>query len=162
MFGVWLGAALAGRRSERNCLREKRADAYVELLDLLTVISQTFHVGLKVSKLRADAAREHGHDFEGVEQAWRSQLDDLEHVELRVNMLGGRLGKAYQARANDIVFRMLQCVDATSPSETEWDLAGSDVMQLRDDLVSLARADLGASWWSERLRGRVKRDPDGD
>lgn len=143
LVGVWIGSHLSRRTSERDWVREKRGDAYLELLDLLIEINTTFAVGLKVSKLKTEAAVEHGHDFEGVEDLWRSQIDDLEHIELRVNMLGGNLNKVYRDKANDVIADMMDALTADEIAEDEWDMIVRRGHDLIDDLVNIGRKDLG-------------------
>lgn len=143
IFAVWIGSHLSRRLSESDWVREKRGAAYLELLDLLIEINSTFGVGLRVSKLRTDAAIEHGHDFEGVEDLWRSQIDELEHIELRVNMLGGNLTQVYRDKANDVIADMLNALDSSEVSEKEWDSIVHRGQELVDELVAIGRKDLG-------------------
>lgn len=143
IFAVWIGSHLSQRLSEKDWVREKRGAAYLELLDLLLEINSTFAVGLKVSALQTEAAMAHGHDFEGVEELWRSQINDLEHIELRVNMLGGNLTEVYRQRANDVIADMLDAVDIDEISEKEWNAISRRSRELVDELVAIGRADLG-------------------
>lgn len=143
LVGVWIGSHLSRRTSERDWVREKRGDAYLELLDLLVEINSTFAVGLRVSRLRTDEAAEHGHDFEGVEELWRDQIDELEHIELRVNMLGGNLTKVYRDKANDLIADMMNALDDDEIDEDTWNQIVSRGHELIDDLVAMGRKDLG-------------------
>lgn len=143
IFAVWIGSHLSRRQSESDWVREKRGAAYLELLDLLIEINSTFGVGLRVSKLRTEAGLEHGHDFEGVEDLWRSQTDELEHIELRVNMLGGNLTKLYRENAHGVIMDMLDALDSEEISEREWDAIVRRGQDLVDDLVAIGRKDLG-------------------
>lgn len=143
LVGVWIGSRLSRGTSERDWVREKRGAAYLELLDLLIEINTTFAVGLKVSNLQTEAAEEHGHDFEGVEDLWRGQIDELEHIELRVNMLGGNLTRVYRDKANKWLFDMMAALDSDDISAAEWDSIVRRGHELVDELVAIGRKDLG-------------------
>jgi hypothetical protein len=154
LVAVWIGSRLSRRGSERDWVREKRGAAYLELLDLLIEINTTFAVGLRVSNLKVDSAIEHGHDFEGVEDLWRSHIDDLEHIELRVNMLGGNLTKVYRDKANDLIVDMMDALDNDEITEDEWDLIVRRGRELIDDLVEIGRDDLGII--TDKLNRKLK------
>jgi len=93
--------------------------------------------------MQTDAAHAAGHDFEGVEIHWREQLDELDHLEVRIEMLGGKLGKAYRVQANSYVHSMLEIIDQPSPAKADWDAIVQEGHALRDDLIQVSREDLG-------------------
>jgi hypothetical protein len=142
LISVWLGSHLSKRRSESDWLREKRADLYLELLELLTHIRYTWAVGLKVSHIMTKSAIAAGHDFEGVEEGWRSQVDHLEHVELRIRMLGGKLTTIYMSSSNRLFMEMTEGLDNSSITEGEWDSLSRRLGRLIDELIEISRQDL--------------------
>lgn len=150
LVGVWIGSHLSSRSSDRDWMREKRAEAYLELLDLLLEINQTFAVGLRVSHFQAESAREHGHDFEGVEDAWRGETDALDHVELRINMLGGKLTKVYRDNAHDLIGSMFDALDDDEITSEQWSQITSNGHALVEQLVEISRKDLGVGGQSKR------------
>lgn len=143
LTAAFLGALFARKTSERDWLRQKRADAYLELLDLLKEINTSFAVGQRVSKFRAASALQHGHDFEGVEDAWYHHQTELEHLELRIELLGGKLGDLYRDRANDLIIDMTDAIEAEDITEDDWNALVMRAHDLIDDLVKIARQDLG-------------------
>lgn len=145
LAGVWIGSRLSQKTSERDWLREKRADAYLELMDLLIEINSTFAVGLRVSHLRTESALESGHDFDGVESVWHDQISTLDHVELRINMLGGKLTDVYRDKAHDYVGNMMDALAADNTTEERWDAIVSEGHDLIEELSTIGREDLSVA-----------------
>lgn len=141
LAGVLVGAQLARRSANEQWLKKERLEAYLKLLQHLREMTRRFGVGLRVSKFRAEAA-EHGHDFEGVSWGWQEDMEELEHIEVSIRLLGGRLGALYEATADDLISEMLDAIDDDEISEPEWDHLLGRAHQLIQTLESTAAADL--------------------
>jgi hypothetical protein len=105
----------------------------------------TFSVGLRVSKLSAETAEEHGHDFAGVEMAWQDQMDELRRLELRVSLLGGRMMDRYERLADVLWSNMLDEISRPEPTEERWDQLSDSGLRLIGILERTAREDMGTT-----------------
>lgn len=141
LVGVWVGARLGDRSSEDAWLREQRLNAYLALLDQLEALINIFAVGQRVSRFREDAAA-HGHDFEGVDEAWSDAMTDLRHLEMRISILGGRVGEVYNMHAHALLSDMLEALDDESVPEPEWDKLVSRGHVIQEALEASAREDM--------------------
>ena len=145
LVGVWIGASLTRRSTDESWFREQRLAAYLDLLDHIEAMVRTFSVGLRVSKLRPEAAAEHGHDFAGVEIAWQDQMDELRRLELRVSLLGGRMTDRYQRLADVMWSNMLDEISNPEPTEERWDQLADSGQRLIGMLERTAREDMGTT-----------------
>lgn len=141
LLGVLVGARLASRSANDQWLKKERLVAYLALIDQLEAMLSQFSVGMKVSKFDGDAD-EYGHDYEGVEWAWHQQMDELQRAEVRVAILGGRLGDVYDSTAHELISEMLEAIDDDSITLDEWMELARRGRDLQDALIASAKADL--------------------
>jgi len=141
LIGVWVGAQLSDRSSEDAWLRDQRLAAYLELLDQFEALIRMFAVGQRVSRFRPEAA-EHAHDFEGVELAWMDATRDLTHTEMRISILGGKLGQIYESHANDLLADMFDALEDKAIDEAAWDKLVARGHAIHESLEKSARDDL--------------------
>ena len=142
LLAVVIGARLTSGAETSSWLREKQLAAYLELIDALRDAVKTFAIGLRVSSLESEHAAEAGHDFEGVEDNWRASLDELELIESRITILGGRLDGVYEKTAHGLVLDMLDALDDDDATHEQWDALVSRGQNLIDRLEKVARDDL--------------------
>jgi hypothetical protein len=141
LLGVLVGARLASRSANDQWLKKERLVAYLALIDQLEEMLSQFSVGMKVSKFDGDAD-EYGHDYDGVELAWHEQMDELQRAEVRVAILGGRLGAVYDSTAHQLISEMLEAIDDDSITLDEWTELARRGRDLQDVLIASAKADL--------------------
>lgn len=143
LTGVVLGTRLTSNLETKRWLRDQRLESYVHLLDLLTAINRHFAVGMRVNKFRLATAVAHGHDAESVDGEWMDRLNELEHLELTLALLGDRVQDTYEAEANDLITDYFDAVESDAVTEGEWDALVDRGRRLIEHLAAAARAELG-------------------
>lgn len=143
LFAVWIGSHLSQRTSEKDWVREKRGAAYLQLLDSLVEIHSRFGISLMTNKFNAEAAILDESRYKDLEAAWHERIDDLGHLQLRVNMLGGNFTQVYEETANGLIVDMMSATRSDRITEQEWESIILRGHKLISELVASARRDLG-------------------
>lgn len=118
--GVWLGARLAGRQEGSRWLRDQRQETYVEYLDLLIALTKVFGVGMRVTKFGGQAAVDPGHDVAGVEDSFSEIMDDLQHLEQRLELINDSDVSEVRQEIDDVILRMMDSSDDEKVTEDHW------------------------------------------
>lgn len=122
LAGVWLGSRLGSRQETRRWLRDQRQQTYLEYLDLMVALNRLFGVGPRVSKFGSQSAVDAGHDFDGVENAFHDLLEQLEHLEQRLELLVGDDTRALVEELSLVPGTIMELSGDEDTTEEEWDL----------------------------------------
>lgn len=119
---------------------EERLQAYVELLSILTLLTDTFSVGLNVSRFNPNAEQQ-GHDSELVSQRWDDLLERQRLAEVRVGILSDRFSKLYEREDNPLMYDLFMAQEYPNITAVQWAELGDRVTTLIDFLKHTARED---------------------
>jgi hypothetical protein len=155
LVGVWLGARLSDLQEGGRWLRDQRQQIYVEYLDLLTALIRSFGVGMRVSKFGGQAAVEAGHNFRGVEDAFHDSLDELHHIELRLELVMGDDVREAKQRMDGFIANIFEATDSNDITNDRWNEIQEDGWDSLDELQRSMRSELGVK--STRRNGRNRR-----
>ncbi|MGE5288361.1 MAG: hypothetical protein ACM3ML_14425 [Micromonosporaceae bacterium] len=148
---------MGGLQEGSRWLRDQRQQTYVEYLDLLVALIRTFGVGMRVSKFGGQTAINSGHDFKGVDEAFNNLMDDLHHLEQRLELIVGDNVWSAKQKVDDLILSILDARDDEDIIEYEWDEIQEEGWDLLSELQKAMRAELGVKSTAAKRReiGRI-------
>lgn len=161
-IGVLVGVRLSARHETTRWLRDERKAAYIEYLDLLTALVREFSGQVRDDKftgrLRGEQGRRSGSEIAGAlakerDEAFSSQVQNIQHQNLRLELLMGSDVGHHYANARDAVDVMVDAWKDAYPTEETWEEAADRMHRAIAILKVVMRRDLGVkppSRWRER------------
>ena len=111
---------------------------------------------MSVTKFQGQTAIDVGHDVAGVENSFSEILDDLQHLEQRLELIIDSDVSDVKREIDDLILSMMDSRDDEDVTEDDWNEIQAEARDLLEKLQKAMRAELGVkSATRKRQRPRL-------
>jgi hypothetical protein len=146
LVGVLIGAWLTRRQGESDWIRERRADLYIELMDLLNSLldlAATDRKALKYSGSAAAIRRD-------IDEVWKDMILKYNQNTTCITILGGEVSRAFNLNAATLILNLTEVYEDPSADEGMYEAVLLQGQHFKRYLEQIAQYDLGNMTWSRR------------